>query len=558
MIFWEKYRNFGIFFLISFFIVAFGQPAFVPFFGFIASCVGFALFWKALLTFSSLKQKFWIGCAWYAAILLVQLSWLLAHPFLYIYCVYFVLAALFACQFGILCLFINQDNLNSSPKIIGIAGLWTLMEWSRLYILSGYTWNPVGLTLTVSNLGMQTATLWGIFGLTFIVIVTNLLFLRAWVNRFSVPSTLFFIAVFLFPYLYGYLHIKYNEQKPSDYLSAALVQTAFPVEENMTFQSVSEAIAYVFDEWTHILHLLKAEQGKKLHLIALPEYVVPYGTYNPIFSYGQVKETFYEVFGQKGVEALPPLQAPLAQEVNTPLGKTWVVSNGFWAQALSNYFQSDLIVGLQDEDWISNHEYLSYSGALFFKPDSHDIARYDKRVLVPMGEYIPFTTLKDLAARYGVKGSFTPGTASKVFSGKKAPFGVSICYEETYGHLMRENRLNGANLLVNLTSDAWFPNSKLPKQHLDHAKLRAVEMGIPLLRACNTGITCAIDSFGREIKSLGNVEWEANTLHVDVPLHTHTTLYAKFGDLPIILFSLFSLVFLIPFRKNLNENKQNC
>jgi apolipoprotein N-acyltransferase len=173
-----------------------------------------------------------------------------------------------------------------------------------------------------------------------------------------------------------------------------------------------------------------------------------------------------------------------------------------------------------------------------------------------MGEYIPFTWCRQLAAQYGITGSFTCGKSAKVFKGP-VPFGTSICYEEIYGHLMRQNRLLGAELLVNLTNDGWFPQSHLPKQHFDHARLRTVENGIPLVRACNTGITGAMDSFGRIIGVLGEDPMErqkiADSIRLDVPLYHYHTFYAQYGDLSVILFSCFSLVHWM--RKNLNLPK---
>ena len=78
----------------------------------------------------------------------------------------------------------------------------------------------------------------------------------------------------------------------------------------------------------------------------------------------------------------------------------------------------------------------------------------------------------------------------------------SICMEEMYSFIVRGGRLLNADLLLNITNDGWYPNSRLPKQHFDHGRIRAVENGLPLVRACNTGVTGAVDALGREIASL--------------------------------------------------------
>ena len=165
-----------------------------------------------------------------------------------------------------------------------------------------------------------------------------------------------------------------------------------------------------------------------------------------------------------------------------------------------------------------------------------------------MGEYIPFSFCRDLAAKYGVFGSFTPGEDVVVWGNDRCKFGVSICYEEIFGDMMRENRLHGANMLLNITSDAWFPQSKLVRQHFEHARLRTVENGVPLIRACNTGVTGCVDALGRDVALLGENDRERETLsealYVAVPTYHYRTLYSRFGDGLIVGFSfLLTLLF---------------
>ncbi len=106
---------------------------------------------------------------------------------------------------------------------------------------------------------------------------------------------------------------------------------------------------------------------------------------------------------------------------------------------------------------------------------------------------------------------------------------------------MRYNKLKGANLLVNLTSDIWYPYSSLPQSHFDHARLRAVELGMPLARSCNTGITGAVDSFGRVLAVLGTNPQEthdlADSLQVQIPIFHYPTLYGLLGDKLIVALS---------------------
>lgn len=502
----------------------------------LASAIGFALFWHQLLAISSAKERFWLSTFWFSLVQAVQLSWLLSHPFSYVYALYFFLCFSIGLQFGCLGIFITPDRIKRWTSILGLAGFYTLMEWSRLFFLSGFSLNPIGLSMTSTLWGLQNASLFGVYGLTFLVLLTNLVALQ----RKIIP----FLSLVILPYTFGFLHLAWHGQalEKSSHLNALLVQTAFPVEEMLPFTTFQESVQFVEEEWNEILHVLQNFQEERVDLVVLPEYVVPYGTYLAVFPYAKVAEKFEKLFGERGQKALPPLQPPLALENR--------VTNAYYGQALANLFQADVVVGLQDDQWVSDQETESYSSAYYFWPGGRSGFRYEKRILLPMAEYIPFACCQELAAKYGISGSFRPGESAKVFPGCKVPFGLSICYEETYGHLMRESRLKGSELLINVTSDVWYPHSRLPKQHFDHARLRSVEAGIPLVRACNTGITGAFNSLGEIISSLNEEdEWVRQGLLVKVPLYHYKTLYSLLGDFFVVSMSLGFCLFLFDFKK---------
>jgi apolipoprotein N-acyltransferase len=544
--------------ILSFCLVAFGQPAYLPGIGIVASLVGFALFFRVLLGLPHARKRFFCAFFWFAAVQGLQLSWLLTHPYSYIYGLYFFLLAWLGAQFGIIGLFITQERLKSARSLLAIAGLFTILEWSRLFVLSGFPFNPVGLSMTGSLWGLQAASIAGVYGLTFWVIVVNLFALRLWMIERSLKSCALWVLLAILPYAYGYFHIRNHVDAlekvwddPKTSLSALLVQTAFPIEEQIPFTSWKQAVEYAAQEWDEILKVIQPYQDKTFDLIALPEEVVPYSTYLAIYPYTNVENAFVKYFGENGRRALPELKKPLAMEVETQEGRTWQVTNAYYCQTLANLFASDLIAGLQDDQWVDDKNRLSYSSAFYFWPNGTVGLRYEKRVLLPIAEFIPLECCKGLAKDYGISGSFTPGIAAKAFPGSKAAFGLSICYEEAFGHLMRGSRLKGADLLINVTSDVWYPNSRLPKQHFDHARLRTVENGVPLIRACNTGITAAIDSLGRILTSTSEeMEWMRQAIPVQVPLYHYRTLYSQTGDWLVIGLSLFSLLFFLPVRRN--------
>lgn len=529
----------------SFLLVAFGQPLWSWWGGLLSAGFGFALIWRMLLSVTDKRKRFFVAAGWYAAVQTVQLAWMASHPYLYIYAVILFCADLTGLQFGLISLLINPKKLFSLSRILAIASLWALLEWSRLFWLSGLSFNPIGLSLSGSIYPLQFASLGGIYLLSFWVILTNLFALRSWKQNFHAASLLSWGAIALMPYLFGFAHLHFHRyqqaNEPSNKISTLLVQTGFPVEESIGFRSAEEARAHVLGEWKQILSILHPHADRSVDLIIFPECVVPYGTYSPIFPVREVLPMFKNLFDWEKLAALPPLEEPYAAYLETSKGPDWLLTNAFFAQALANLFKADVVIGLEDHVWVAPEVSEAYSAAFHFPQSNQEAKRYEKQVLVPMGEYIPFSFCRDLAAQYGIRGSFTSGQEAQVFQGK-IPFSPSICYEETYGHLMRQGRLKGAEIFVNLTSDAWFPDSYLPQQHFDHARLRTVENGVPLIRSCNTGVTGVVDSLGQTVQVLGEdsltSQWLSKALYVEVPTYHYATLYSQVGDTLLLLFCI--------------------
>ena len=549
----------SLLFVLSSLVVGFGQPGLVWWCGILSSCVGFAVIFRVLLGIESHKKRFLIGFAWFAIVQTIQLYWMVSHPYAYIYGVLLFVIVAMSAQFGIISLLITPYQLQRFSRLLVIAALWTIFEWSRLFFLSGFSWDPVGLSLSSTVYSRQAASLAGVYGLSFWVIVVNLLLVKSWVFPYQgswhtsrIFNFAFWAMMAILPFAYGYNKIESHKEQfvktsPAKDLKVVLIQTAFPAEEAILFSSPEHAIDFTVNEWRDILKMMKQHRGKEIDLIVMPEYIVPFGTYYPIFVADGIERIFKEIYGDDILSELPEMKEYFSATLKTDKGPKKMVNNAYMIQAIADIYNADVIVGLEDKEIISKHEHRSFSSAFHFTPKQPAVERYEKRILVPLGEYIPFDFLKDLARQYGITGSFTPGTEAKIMACKRLPVGASICIEETYGHLMRENKLAGAELLVNLTNDGWYPHSNLPRQHLEHSRLRSVEMGIPLVRSCNTGITCAVDSFGRTVGVLGSEDQDnediSDALFVFVPTYHYETLYTHYGDFLILCLS-FSILFL--------------
>ena len=141
-----------------------------------------------------------------------------------------------------------------------------------------------------------------------------------------------------------------------------------------------------------------------------------------------------------------------------------------------------------------------YNSAAFVSPDGEWVARYDKIHLVPFGEYVPFKHIFSFAGGLTKEvGDFSHGISREPLDAGGRKLGVFICYESIFPDEIRQFATNGAQVFVNISNDGWYGDSGAYAQHLKQARMRAVENDRWLLRDTNTGVTAAIDPFGRVV-----------------------------------------------------------
>jgi len=176
------------------------------------------------------------------------------------------------------------------------------------------------------------------------------------------------------------------------------------------------------------------------------------------------------------------------------------------------------------------------------------LGRYDKRHLVPFGEYIPLrSVLFFLSKLTAGEEDFSSGTGPALFRVGGHPVAASVCYEALFPALIREGVLGGATWLVNVTNDAWFGDTVAPHQHLAMARMRCVEFRRPMVRAANSGISAVIDGDGGVAASLGL--FRRGVLVAAVRPAIVETVYAKTGEILGISCSILTiLAFIFPLR----------
>lgn len=523
-----KKRSSLVLILLSLVAVALGQPARIAWLGALAAMIGYALFFHAVPPTLTRKQRFAAGTCWFMVVQCIQLSWMTSIEYqgYYILVLYLFVALWFGTQFGVLTLLVPSQGKTSVQQLFFCASVWTLMEWMRLLPMCGFSWNPVGLGLTCYVSALQFSSLFGVLGLSFWVVLTNLAALNAMRSK-TITHAACFLATAALPYLFGFAQMSWFEgQKEQKTLNLVLVQTDLLPSEKMLLSERPHEFISPFAQWEGILKCLKKTAITQPDLIVLPEAAVAMPSDMCHYVYSDVRDILTKMFGREAEKKFPPLVFPLAQQH----GEIWGVSNLFWCQALANIYCAELVAGLDHADRETKK---NFNSAFYFQPYGAATERYDKQILLPLAEYLPWEIVRSLSKPYGIYDFYTPGEGGKVF-GEKISFSPSICYEETFSETMRQGKADGAKLFVNMTNDNYFPESSLHKQHLFHARVRAVENGIPLIRSCNSGMTAVIDSFGRILQTKDS---RAGSLNYSLPVFHFPTLFSFWGEGGIVCLS---------------------
>lgn len=235
--------------------------------------------------------------------------------------------------------------------------------------------------------------------------------------------------------------------------------------------------------------------------------------------------------GEPGLIVYP--ESPMPFWVKDPIFLTWLAN-------IARDTNSYVIVGsLGTKDEQGQHQLLN--SALVVDLHGNAVGRYDKIHLVPFGEYVPFKSLLFFADKLTREvGDFARGTERKVFDLNGTKAAVIICYESVFPGEVREFAANGAQVFVNISDDGWYGETSAPFQHLQMARMRAIENQRWILLATNNGVTASIDPLGRVVKKVErNIR---TTLVAPFDAESETTFYSRYGDLFAWICVVISLV----------------
>jgi apolipoprotein N-acyltransferase len=392
-------------------------------------------------------------------------------------------------------------------RVLALAVALSIAEWLRGHILSGFPWNSYGYALTGPLVLAQSASILGLWGLTFLAVAifaspATLADEKPDLRRRAAPLA---IGVILLALMAGYgaWRLSQNPTRMVDDVRLRIMQPNLPQDEKFNYAARRKIMSQYLSLSNRTTGPSNSGLRDVTHLI-WPESAFP-------FFLTREGEAMAQI-----AELLPP--------------GTVLITGA--ARAADPSPESRL---------------RAYNSVYVIDHQGTVLSVYDKVHLVPFGEYLPFqAALEKLGLMQLTKlpGGFLSGDRNRSYQIPGAPRMLPlICYEIIFpGAVVPSGERPG--WLLNVTNDAWFGISSGPYQHFQQARVRAIEEGLPLVRAANNGISAVVDPFGRIVAQLPL--GAEGVLDSALPRAARRTIYARFGD--SIIFMLIGAFFLIVMR----------
>lgn len=401
---------------------------------------------------------FLVAFHWLGAAFFVDGGWVLAAmpPAI------LALSALIALFWGLASALAHLTWGHGASRILVLTSWLAVAEFARGHVLTGFPFDLLGYSLTGNDEMMQLASVIGVYGLTFLaplLAMTPALIWPADQRGWSQRLAPFFLALAVIAGQLGYGWNRLAATVATERQDVAMRLVQPLVYEHADFGNVDPVALIDRLLMLSDMRMDPADQGiSDISLLVWPESSLPF-------------------FLSAYPEALARIARLLPDETM-------------------------LLAGMPREPFASGAAAAAppYNSLVAINTDGEIVASYDKAHLVPFGEFLPFG---DLLAQVGIR-QFVPGAAGwsegdarrrvMTLPASPAPL-VLICYEILFSGDLGD--VADAQYILNITNDAWFDHSVGPAQHAHHARLRAVEEGMSLIRAANTGLTFATDPLGR-------------------------------------------------------------
>jgi apolipoprotein N-acyltransferase len=379
-------------------------------------------------------------------------------------------------------------------RVLTLAAALTCSEWLRGHVLTGFPWNTFGYALTSPLALAQSTSVLGIWGLTFITVavfaspalLADEVKGRRWVPVLGAVAVLAALALF------GAVRLALNPTETVDGVRLRIMQPNLQQDVKFNYGAKNEVMR-------RYVELSERVTGPGAGLGDVTVLVWP--------------ESAFPFFLTREPDALAAIAKMLPA--------TTVLITGAARAA-------EPVPGVQG--------LRAYNSIYVIDHDGSILSIYDKLHLVPFGEYLPFQNYLErigLMQLTKVQGGFLAGERRRRIAVPGAPEMLPLlCYEVIFpGEAVPRGERPG--WLLNLTNDAWFGISSGPYQHLQQARVLAIEEGLPLVRAANSGVSAVVDPFGRIVRSLPL--GSEGVLDTALPRPIAATIYARIGDLGLWL-----------------------
>ncbi|WP_164503779.1 apolipoprotein N-acyltransferase [Rickettsiales endosymbiont of Stachyamoeba lipophora] len=382
--------------------------------------------------------------------------------------------------------FVHKGNVLG--VIIGFPAIFVICEILRAKILTGFPWNLIGYSLAFNDELIQIASFGGIYILSFVSILIGTILYYAIIHN-SLYKLLSAVLIMAAIYIFGYYRLPAFPEFTNK--SVKIIQANIKQELKWDEQRK-------YQEFIKHIHLTKAN-ARVNDIIIWPESAVPYA----LNQFADLKKFI--------INNLPA--------------------------------NSYLLTGAIQVNMVQN-EILNLWTSLYILSTNNHLEHkiYNKTKLVPFGEFIPFRDILPIDKVTPGQIDYSPGSENSYLILDNLIILPLICYEAIFPkHNLNPNVKY--DLIINITNDGWFGDSFGPYHHFHMSRLRAVELGLPLVRAANTGISTVIDAYGKII-SFTKLNHEA-VLESYIPKAIPSTFFAKNLDDNIILAILFKLITII-------------
>jgi len=372
------------------------------------------------------------------------------------------------------------------PRGIGgvliLAAAWTATEWLRSWVLTGFPWNLMGTVWVFNDAMIQSAALFGTFGLGLMT-----------------------VAIAAMPAILGETDV--STRRAAVALCGALILLA------------------------------AAWGGGAARLADATSASVPDVTLRLVQPNIPQKLKWKRDLRDRN------LAEQVALSLRKPVGNA--PTHVIWAETAATFFLGHdearrnflakaappgglVIVGAPRRTPTGEKPYRVWNSLQALDGSGHIVGGFDKFHLVPFGEYIPFRPWLTIPNLTAGRQDFSPGDGLATLSlPGLPPVSPLICYEVIFpGSVVRRD--DRPAWMLNLTNDAWYGVSSGPYQHLAAARMRAVEEGLPLVRVANTGISAVIDAYGRTVGELGLEQ--PGVLDAPLPVAIEPTLFSRYGN----------------------------